>query len=137
MADSVLIIGAGISGLLLAQYLQKSNIPFQIFDRENFEPGRGFDTKGDGWGLTLDVAVLQHILPGRLFERLPETFVDPTAVRQGQASKFPFFNLNTCELMESVPGSKERVRVSRQKLRQLLTSGLHIQVSHYKSTVIS
>jgi 2-polyprenyl-6-methoxyphenol hydroxylase-like FAD-dependent oxidoreductase len=41
----VIIIGAGISGLLLAQQLRKLEIPFQIFERE-----KDVLTRGAGWG---------------------------------------------------------------------------------------
>jgi 2-polyprenyl-6-methoxyphenol hydroxylase-like FAD-dependent oxidoreductase len=44
----VLIIGAGISGLILAQQLRKSGVPFLIFERDT-----DFSTRGAEWGLTL------------------------------------------------------------------------------------
>jgi flavin-dependent dehydrogenase len=123
MAYPVVIAGAGISGLLLAQYLQKSKIPFRIFER-----GASLNTRDSGWGLTLYLPALQPLLPEELFKRLPETFVDRTAVERGQASNFPFFDLSTCKLTASVPRDPQRIRVSRQKLRQLLATGLNIQV---------
>jgi 2-polyprenyl-6-methoxyphenol hydroxylase-like FAD-dependent oxidoreductase len=122
MDNPVVIVGAGISGLLLAQYLQKSNIPVQIFERdENL-------TTRTGWGLTLHLPTLRTLLPDELVEKLPETFVDRAAVERGLASKFPFFDLSSCKLTASAAGDRQRVRVSRQRLRQLLTSGVDIQV---------
>jgi flavin-dependent dehydrogenase len=130
MVDSikrVVIVGAGISGLLLAQYLQKSGIPFRIFERDT-----DFATRGVGWGLTLhwSLPALKILLPYELFGRLPEAYVDRVAVEQEQASTFPFFDLSTGELKASTPNAPEsqRIRVSREKLRLLLASGIDIQV---------
>jgi 2-polyprenyl-6-methoxyphenol hydroxylase-like FAD-dependent oxidoreductase len=122
MADPVVIVGAGISGLLLAQYLQKSSIFFRIFERDIKLTAKA------GWGLTLHLPALQCLLPEDLYERLPETFVDRAAVEKGEGSKFPFFDLSTCKLIFSAAGDPQRIRVSRQRLRELLTSGLDIQV---------
>lgn len=43
----VLIIGAGIAGLALAQILRKHDIPFEIFERDN-------ESRSQGWALGLD-----------------------------------------------------------------------------------
>ncbi|KAK4109016.1 FAD/NAD(P)-binding domain-containing protein [Canariomyces notabilis] len=122
----VLIAGAGVSGLLLAQYLRKTGVPFQIFERDG-----DLTTRGLGWGLTLhwSLPALQSLLPQDLFLRLPETYVDKTAVEQGQSSLFPFFDLSTGELKASTPPAKqsERIRVARDRLRRLLATGLDIQ----------
>jgi flavin-dependent dehydrogenase len=123
----VIIVGAGISGLLLAQYLQKSGIPFQIFERDTDLTARGV-----GWGLTLhwSLPALRTLLPDELFRRLPEAYVDRAAVEQKLASTFPFFDLSNGELKACTPKMLEsqRIRVSREKLRLLVASGIDIQV---------
>jgi flavin-dependent dehydrogenase len=123
----VLIVGAGISGLLLAQYLRKSGIPFRIFERDT-----DLTTRGVGWGLTLhwSLPALRTLLPHDLLRRLPEAYVDRVAVEQDQVSTFPFFDLATGELKASTPKAPEsqRIRVSREKLRLLLAAGVDIQV---------
>lgn len=43
----VLIIGAGISGLLLAQILRKAGIPVEVFERDD-------GTRNQGWSVGLD-----------------------------------------------------------------------------------
>lgn len=43
----VLIVGAGISGLLLAQILRKANIAVEIFERDD-------GSRNQGWSVGLD-----------------------------------------------------------------------------------
>lgn len=45
----VLIIGAGLGGLALAQSLRKKNIPFTISERDESSSSRQ-----QGWAITLD-----------------------------------------------------------------------------------
>ncbi|EWG54086.1 hypothetical protein FVEG_12382 [Fusarium verticillioides 7600] len=132
----VLIIGAGISGLLLAQSLSRQGIPFRVFERDT-----DLETRGVGWGLTLlwTLPVLKDLLPQDLFDRLPEAYVDREAVTQGLSSSFPFFDLSTGELKASVPKAPEaeRVRVTRQSLRALLATGIDIEWGKGVTGVVS
>lgn len=132
----VLIIGAGISGLLLAQSLSRQGIPFRVFERD-----KNLETRGVGWGLTLlwTLPVLKDLLPQDLFDRLPEAYVDREAVTQGLSSSFPFFDLSTGELKASVPKAPEaeRVRVTRQSIRALLATGIDIEWGKGVTGVVS
>ncbi|KAF5534088.1 zeaxanthin epoxidase chloroplastic [Fusarium napiforme] len=132
----VLIIGAGISGLLLAQSLSRHGIPFRVFERDT-----DLETRGVGWGLTLlwTLPVLKDLLPRDLFDRLPEAYVDREAVTQGLSSSFPFFDLSTGELKAAVPKAPEaeRVRVTRQSLRALLATGIDIEWGKGVAGVVS
>ena len=121
----VLIIGAGITGLLLAQSLKRHSIPFTIFERD---PSASYH--GKGWGLTIHWALqnLLDLLPEEIVERLPETYVDPEAVEKGETGNFLFFDLRTGEALWRVPPNK-RMRVSREKVRGLMMQGLDIKVS--------
>ncbi|CCC13924.1 hypothetical protein SMACR_08433 [Sordaria macrospora] len=126
----VLIIGAGISGLLLAQVLKLHSIPFTIFDREPSPTAR--DKKENlGWGLTIhwSLAALRYLLPEELVQRLPETYVDRKAIEAGRTGTFPFYDLSTGELKASVPevGENSRVRVERRRLRELLGVGVEVK----------
>ncbi|KAJ8110088.1 hypothetical protein OPT61_g6972 [Boeremia exigua] len=122
----VLIIGAGISGLLIAQQLRQLNIPFRIFERDS-----DFSTRGPGWGLTLhwSLPALRELLPEDLLLRLPDTYVDRAAVERGESSTFPFFDLTTGEKKGASPraGENERIRVTRVALRRLLATGIDIE----------
>ena len=121
----ILIIGAGITGLLLAQVLKKHSIPFTIFERD---PSPSF--RGRGWGLTIHWSLDNFIslLPQHLVERLPSTYVDPEASARGENGSFTFFDLQTGEARWKVPPAK-RIRVSRERLQALLLDGLDTQVS--------
>ncbi|KAF1962095.1 FAD binding domain-containing protein [Byssothecium circinans] len=122
----VLIIGAGISGLLLAQQFRNSNVPFQVFERDS-----DFSTRGFGWGLTLhwSLPALRELLSGELLAQLPDTYVDRAAVERGETSTFPFFDLSTGELKGQSPRAPEnqRIRVTREKLRRLLATGIEVK----------
>jgi hypothetical protein len=123
----VLIIGAGISGLLLAQSLSQHGIPARVFERD-----ADLETRGAGWGLTLNwsLPALRSLLPEDLVNCLPEAYVDRSAVAEGLSSAFPFFDLSTGELIASTPKAPEssRIRVTRQGLRDILATGIGIEV---------
>ncbi|KAL8282524.1 hypothetical protein RB597_009979 [Gaeumannomyces tritici] len=127
-AAPILIVGAGVSGLLLAQHLRREGVAFAIFDRD--EPGD--KTRGVGWGLTLHWSLpqLRALLPDDLVRRLPEAYVDRAAVvDEGRYSAFPFYDLSTGGLKAATPGAPEskRIRVSRERFRALLATGIDVQ----------
>ncbi|CAG8280068.1 unnamed protein product [Penicillium nalgiovense] len=124
MSDSpILIIGAGISGLVLAQYLQRHNVEFRIFDRDS-----AIDARSGGWGLTLhwSLPALRELLPEHLVTRFPETFVNKEASARGDTGRFQFFDLNSGDALYNIPAA-ERIRVSRARLRHLLTTDVDVQ----------
>lgn len=64
----ILILGAGISGLALAQGLLKSNIPFRIYERDTH-----FNLRAQGYRVRIvgpGVEALQSVLPPALYSRL-------------------------------------------------------------------
>ena len=124
-SNPILIIGAGISGLTLAQACRKHNLPYQLFERDSSATHRSA-----GWGLTLNwaLATFRALIPDDILERLPETFVNKEAVDAGEKGSFTFFDLSTGEAKWNVPAS-ERIRVSRERLRMLMLTGLDVQWS--------
>lgn len=126
MSSPVLIIGAGITGLTLAQSLLHSSppVPFRIFERDPTPSHRGA-----GWGLTIHWALddFLRLIPESLQSRIAEAYVDGDAVSRGEEGQFLLFNLCTGETMEQVPPNR-KVRVKRERLRKLLMEGINIEV---------
>lgn len=69
----VIIAGAGIVGLALAQALKKEDIPFQVYERD-----QNFDARSAGWGISVSWALpaLTNCLPSGLSEELYSVQVD-------------------------------------------------------------
>ncbi|KAM0722681.1 hypothetical protein Q7P37_002122 [Cladosporium fusiforme] len=124
-SQPVLIIGAGVSGLTLAQACRKAGIPYRLFERDESATHRSA-----GWGLTIHWALstFKHLLPNDLVGRLPEAYVNRGAIDAGEKGSFTFFDLSTGEAKFHVPVA-ERIRVSREKLRNLLLDNLEVQWS--------
>ena len=125
----VLIIGAGITGLVLGQALKNHAIPFTIYERDYDVAARG-----RGWGLTIhwSLQTFLSLLPQHLVDRLPSVYVDPQASARGENGNFLFFDLQSGEARWKVPPS-ERIRVSRERLRALLLDGLDVQVGIWRT----
>ncbi|CAO1597536.1 hypothetical protein XANCAGTX0491_001343 [Xanthoria calcicola] len=116
----ILIIGAGITGLVLAQALKKHGIAFTIFERDAHVAARG-----RGWGLTIhwSLDTFLSLLPQHIIDKLPQVYVDPEASKRGENGNFLFFDLRSGETRWQVPPTK-RIRVSRERLRALMLEGL-------------
>lgn len=76
----IIIIGAGLVGLTLAQALKKAGFPFQIYDRDG-----SLDERPAGWGITMHWALpaLASSLPAEVFAKLPSIQVDPVEGAKG------------------------------------------------------
>ncbi|KAK4503158.1 hypothetical protein PRZ48_006586 [Zasmidium cellare] len=120
----ILIIGAGISGLTLAQACRKEDLPFKIFERDESPTSRSA-----GWGITLNSALshFKALLPDDVLTRLPDALVNREAVEAGEKSSFTFFDLSTGEAKWKVPTTAERIRVSRHRLRRVLCTGVDVE----------
>jgi hypothetical protein len=133
----VIIIGAGLTGLILAQALRKhsesqlsspsaTRYTFSIYERDIYAFARG-----GGWGLTIHWALTDfwNLLPRSLCDRFNECLVNPEAVEKKIAGNFQYLNLLTGARQEWWPiplGISSRV--GREKLMELLMDGLDIQV---------
>jgi 2-polyprenyl-6-methoxyphenol hydroxylase-like FAD-dependent oxidoreductase len=122
---TIIIVGAGITGLLLAQALKKHGVPLSIYERDPNPTHRG-----KGWGVTIHWALesLFNLLPQHLINRLPEAYVDPEAMRNGENGQFLFFDLLTGKPLWQVPPRK-RIRLAHQKFRRLLMNDVDINAS--------
>ncbi|KAI5364607.1 Putative FAD-binding domain, FAD/NAD(P)-binding domain superfamily [Septoria linicola] len=125
---SVLIVGAGVTGLLFAQGLKRNSIPFAIYEAE--EAATTIRGQRD-WGMSIQWALplLQQILPEDLFKRLQTTSVDPHYVFPHDGNVMPVYNVETGELVKSMPLVK-MLRVSRRKFRALCAEGIDVKYAH-------
>lgn len=76
----IIVIGAGLVGLTLAQGLKKAGFDFRIYDRDN-----SIDERPAGWGITMDWAMpsLQACLPTEVFAQIPSIQVNPKSGHKG------------------------------------------------------
>ncbi|CAN9297654.1 unnamed protein product [Alternaria alternata] len=120
----ILIVGAGTSGLLIAQGLKKANISFSIFETET---STTYQTRPREWGMTLHwgSSHIASCLPIELANRIHEAFADPTQ-DQASATGLSVFNGETGERIFEIAADKP-CRVSRRKMRNLFSEGLDVQ----------
>ena len=124
---SILIVGAGISGLVLAQALRQRGVPFTLFERDASPAARGADV---GWGLTIHWALplLRELVPEPVQTMFADCLVNRAATERGEKGSFTFFDLSTGEAKARSP-AKERIRVSRERFKGALIEGLDVKVS--------
>ncbi|KAI9316602.1 hypothetical protein BX666DRAFT_1858414 [Dichotomocladium elegans] len=146
--DQVLIIGAGLSGLALANVLKNKGIPYKIFERETSPQDRT-----QGWSLSL------HFCLSKLFALVDpakvQTFSQSTAVDPSRPHDAGFAMIDgpTGDAflsfdMPSAPGTPAGdgnprsppliYRVNRKRLRDWLMQGIDVQwnkaIDHYALT---
>ncbi|KAF3020137.1 hypothetical protein E8E14_008313 [Neopestalotiopsis sp. 37M] len=135
--EPVIIAGAGLVGLTLAQALKQAGIPYAIYERDD-----GLRSRYGGWGITLHWALraLHGNVPSELLEQIRAITNDPEAMKQGKSDSsmtedfaysvtdsipFRFLDLETGlpKFEAQLPPS---LRVSRLKLREILCQGIDI-----------
>ncbi|MCJ1250307.1 hypothetical protein MMC30_007533 [Trapelia coarctata] len=119
----VLVVGAGVTGLLVAHGLKKAGIKFSIFESEpSFSHYRPREwSMGIHWSLPL----LEALLPDDLNDRLNEAQNDPFLEAPLQ-DELPLINGLTGKVMKALPIPRT-IRVSRRKMRAFCTQGLDVQ----------
>ncbi|RDW88035.1 hypothetical protein BP6252_00067 [Coleophoma cylindrospora] len=128
----VLIIGAGISGLLLAQGLKQAGMRFSIFETEpsaTAERPREW-TMAVHWALPM----IDELLPEDLRKRVLTTQPDPEYV-VNMDDKTKFFHGVTGELLTELPSLGAR-RLRRRALRELCSEGIDIQYGKTLSDIV-
>lgn len=126
----VLIIGAGVTGLLLGQALRKHGVSYTVYERDATH-------REQGWGLAFHWAfpTLQALMPDELAGELSQTYCIPKSTEDGEPGHFPFVDLETGEVKWALPPGKRR-RVVRRKLCRLLETGLNVEVSYTLATLL-
>jgi 2-polyprenyl-6-methoxyphenol hydroxylase-like FAD-dependent oxidoreductase len=124
----VVIIGAGIGGLCLAQGLRKVGIPVRVYEREN-QPG----SRWEGYRIAINAdgaAALEACLPEPLWQAFLAT--------SGRGGAFGVLNPRLEPLFQRDEDEDARFAVDRATLRRLLLAGLDDVVhfgarfSHYE-----
>ncbi|KIM30786.1 hypothetical protein M408DRAFT_270199 [Serendipita vermifera MAFF 305830] len=128
----ILIIGAGITGLLIAQALKQTGIRYIIFERE---PSASHYRQRE-WGMSIHWSrpLLEELLPTGIHSRLREAQTDPSMDMSGKGDgqvegggyMVPFYNGQTGVFMKEMP-MKNSIRVSRRKMRALCAEGIQIE----------
>ncbi|CBF71386.1 hypothetical protein AN6750.2 [Aspergillus nidulans FGSC A4] len=122
---TVLIVGAGSTGLALAQGLKKAGIPCIIVEKNP-----SIDAQNRDWnmGLHWGAESLQTLMPEAMWSRIQSIQVDPSTPT-AEVDCLKFLNGATGEVMATVPARKF-YRLRRRKLRHLLSEGLDIRWNH-------
>ncbi|KAL5332459.1 hypothetical protein BJX70DRAFT_404588 [Aspergillus crustosus] len=122
---TVLVVGAGSTGLALAQGLKKANIPCIVVEKAASPDAHPRDwNMGLHWGAD----ALRALLPDEKWARIQSTQVDPSTPTP-ETDSLEFLNGQTGELLNSIPANSF-YRLRRRKLRGLLAEDLDIRYSH-------
>ncbi|KIX92475.1 uncharacterized protein Z520_11795 [Fonsecaea multimorphosa CBS 102226] len=118
----VIVVGAGLSGLAIAQGLEKNGIDYVVVDKES-EP------RDRNWGVTIawSLPLLAQLLPEALYDRLPECQPDPgldtkaagfesVIIRDGQTG--------ATIVQPPFPGVR---RLNIQKTRTIWSTGVNVK----------
>ena len=111
----IIIIGAGLAGLTLANALKKQGISFEVYERDE-----AVNSRHQGWSLGIHMAlgVLEKCVPSEHFKLFSEQVC---AVRGSQSSRFQFLDGNTEHVYYQIDTEKGTAyRVNRGKLRAWL-----------------
>lgn len=130
----VLIIGAGITGLLIAQGLKEQGIRFTIFEAETATAERPREwTMGVHWSMPL----LANLLPAHLLQRLSkEATVDPSLdYTSPPMNGMRIYDGVSGDTIVKVDADGPLVRISRRKLRKLCLEELDVEYGHVVDTI--
>ncbi|KAL1988839.1 hypothetical protein VTN96DRAFT_7723 [Rasamsonia emersonii] len=129
MADSkpakdlhILIIGAGITGLVLAQALKKNGIRYTIFEKEV-----KLNYRSNEWTMAIHWALdrLERLFPADVFAKLADVSCNP-AIPIDAGGNYPIIHGETGDLLAGVPYAKG-LRVPRSRMRALSAEGIEVQ----------
>lgn len=140
MAPHVLILGAGLGGLTLAQSLRKRGISFEIFERDE-----SLQSRSGGWAIALHTYVttsntvprrqMHRLRANRVLHELKAALPDDLAPLKSTNHLSPltlpaelcFYDGSPMRAYVRSSPEQPIIRANRQKLRELLSTGLDIQ----------
>jgi 2-polyprenyl-6-methoxyphenol hydroxylase-like FAD-dependent oxidoreductase len=126
----VLIIGAGITGLILAQALKQNGIRYTIFEKEN-----SLNVRSNEWTMAIHWSLerLETLLPPAIYANMEKASCNP-AVPIDAGGNYPIIHGETGNMLAGVP-YKRGLRVPRSKMRKLCGEGIDIQYGKHLSDV--
>ncbi|EAS31587.3 uncharacterized protein CIMG_07066 [Coccidioides immitis RS] len=118
----IIIVGAGLVGLTLAQALKSEGIPFEIYERDS-----GLNSRYGGWAISLHWAMkpLASCLPPELYAQIPKIHVHPEVADRDRIPSV-YLNLETGK-PKFAAETQSHYRVHRIKLREILSQGIDIK----------
>ncbi|KAK0668363.1 hypothetical protein QBC41DRAFT_226336 [Cercophora samala] len=128
--ERVLIVGAGSSGLLIAQVLKKAGIPAAVFEQDTSPTSRHRDWN---FGIYWAQSRLEECLPPDLHDLVKRTQTDP-AYEPSPDEKLNVFNGHTGELMNNLPAPYS-MRIRRRPWLELLKTGIDVRYGKKLSSV--
>ncbi|KAI1104292.1 FAD/NAD(P)-binding domain-containing protein [Jackrogersella minutella] len=116
----VLIIGAGISGLAIANGLHLKGIPYKVFDRDPALSLRN----GRDWGIAFhwSVPLLASLVGPEKWSRVSSTLADPN-IPISEVEHFPLYSGRTGKIIARSPIPNLH-RILRSRMRALLAADL-------------
>ncbi|KAL4815037.1 hypothetical protein BDW67DRAFT_186087 [Aspergillus spinulosporus] len=131
MALQIIIVGAGTTGLLLAQGLKQAGIKATVYERETPEM---YIHRPREWGMSLHWGAqsVNRLLSPDLRGRIKEAWTDPT-VPDNSFYELPIYAGHTGELLGKTP--YRSMRVTRRKMRKLFSEGIDIQYGKKLSAI--
>ncbi|KAF5023033.1 hypothetical protein F66182_4917 [Fusarium sp. NRRL 66182] len=122
----VLIVGAGATGLLIAQGLKKAGIQATVCERESEQ---SYHEKPGWWNMALHWALpnVEACLPREVFSNLKQAESDPwTEYPEELARSIPMINGRTGQVLTHVKADGPK-RVVRGRLRDLFKTGIDVK----------
>jgi 2-polyprenyl-6-methoxyphenol hydroxylase-like FAD-dependent oxidoreductase len=124
----VLVIGAGLTGLILAHGLDKHGIKYDIFD--DSEAAGSYAAREWTMGIHWSYQTLVSLLPEQISSRLvSEAAVDKSLdYSSAPYNGFVMYDGKTGNVLSEVSSEDTLLRVSRRKFRTLLDEGINVKV---------
>lgn len=122
----VLIIGAGVTGLLIAHGLKQAGINFSIFESE--PSASHYRPREWSMGIHWSLPQLEALLPPDLRVRLKEAQNDPFLDAEEQ-DEMRIYNGLDGTILKALPIPRT-IRVSRRKLRSFCSQGIDVKYGY-------
>lgn len=120
----VLIVGAGLSGLTLAQILRKNGVSYEIFERD-----KSAEARAQGWAIALHGPVLADLQQHMPDDIGPIECTNHLAPLDHLPAQFVFYHAEKPDMRIGVEDDDKGkiVRANRQRLRDWLRAHIPVQ----------